>query len=106
MKRRASLCSCFAALAIFAVASGGAAAQEFDERFDHWPTDLKINGRIIMAGEAASLAAVKEALQRSERRDGSGRALDAALLFDEAFTNDPRLNTPSSFNRDQTARGA
>ena len=87
VKHRASLCSCFAALAIFAVASGGAAAQEFDERFDHWPTDLKINGRIIMAGEAASLAAVKEALQRSERRDGSGRAGDAALLFDEELSD-------------------
>ncbi len=40
-----------------------------------------------MAGEAASPAAVKEALQRSERRDGSGGAGDAALLFDEELSD-------------------
>ncbi|HVX62251.1 MAG TPA: Type 1 glutamine amidotransferase-like domain-containing protein [Pirellulales bacterium] len=88
VKRMASLLLCFSALAMFAVASGGAAAQEFNERFDHWPIDLKINGRIVIADETAGPAAVKEALQRSERRTPSGDAGDAALLFDEAFADD------------------
>lgn len=77
---------CLVALASFAFAPGGAAAQEFDERFDLWPVDLKINGRIVLAGEGTSLAAVKEALQHSKQRNKSGAPDRAALLFDEDFS--------------------
>jgi len=42
-----ALCRCLLIALLFSTAS--LLAQEFDEDFDHWPVDLKINGTIIAA---------------------------------------------------------
>ena len=35
---------------LLAAITSTCAAQVFDEQFDHWPLDLKINGKVIVAG--------------------------------------------------------
>lgn len=44
--------------------SGVAAAQKFDEKFEHWPTDLKINGRILVDNGIEEFDGVKRILNR------------------------------------------
>ena len=54
-----------------------ATAQEFDEKFEHWPVDLKINGTIAVAGEL-SAPAIFETAMRRVRNDAK-----VTLLLDE-----------------------
>ena len=42
-------------------------AQVFDEQFEHWPVDLKINGQVIVAGELDDLAALAKFFKVSDR---------------------------------------
>ncbi|MDA7977988.1 MAG: cyanophycinase [Pirellulales bacterium] len=54
------LMKCFLAVAVLvniAWASSSAVAQKFDEKFEDWPIDLKINGRIIVDNGAQDLQA-------------------------------------------------
>ncbi|MEX2186768.1 MAG: Type 1 glutamine amidotransferase-like domain-containing protein [Pirellulales bacterium] len=47
-----------------------AAAQQFDEKFDYWPSDLRIGGTLILASQLDELSVLKDAVGRSpdERR--------------------------------------
>lgn len=41
-------------------------AQVFDEKFEHWPVDLKINGTIVVAGPLDDLAVIKDAFSKPD----------------------------------------
>ncbi len=53
-----------------------ASGQVFDEKMEHWPIDLKINGQIVVASELEDVSVLKE-LIRERQLDG-----EALLLFD------------------------
>ena len=42
-------------------------AQVFDEKFEHWPLDLKINGKIVVAGELEDVALLSQLIKESDR---------------------------------------
>jgi len=46
--------------------TGPVAGQEFAERFELWPIDLKIRGTIVAASDLSNVAIVKETLRRSD----------------------------------------
>lgn len=68
-------------------------AQTFDEKFEYWPTDLKINGKIIVAGELEDPAILSDALNSSDR------SRKTAILFD-AGTNERRRTALKSVFED------
>ena len=51
----------------FAMALSGS-AQVFDEKFEHWPLDLKINGQIVVAGELKDVAVLGRLIRASGRQ--------------------------------------
>lgn len=53
-------------------------AQVFDEKFEHWPVDLKINGTIVVAGPLDDLTLIKGALSQSQM------AQSTTILTDES----------------------
>ena len=55
------------AVLLFAVTST-ASSQVFDEQFDNWPLDLKINGKVIVAGEVASASVAAKLIRESDRK--------------------------------------
>jgi len=59
-----------------ATAYPSAFGQEFDETFEHWPVELKVNGNIIVSGGLQDSSILKETLRRI------GRATKVALLLD------------------------
>jgi cyanophycinase len=66
--------------------AGAVASQEFDERFDDWPTDLKIKGRIVVAGDLRDPAILRDVLRP---RDGTAAARDAKVsLFVDCEPDD------------------
>ncbi len=52
-----------------------ASSQEFDEQFDHWPIDLKINGTLVVGDGLADVSVLKNAVPR-------GKDAKVALLTD------------------------
>ncbi|MEM7784177.1 MAG: hypothetical protein AAF623_12550, partial [Planctomycetota bacterium] len=48
-----------------------AAAQSFDEKFEHWPTDLKISGRILLCGGNTIPTEVFEYVRQFQKRTES-----------------------------------
>ena len=61
---------------IVATLSSPARVQEFDETFEHWPLDHRINGKIIMASDLTDMSVVAAALS-------SDRAQKVTLLLDD-----------------------
>ncbi len=61
---------------IVATLSSAFLAQEFDEKFEHWPLDLKINGKIIMGSDLTELSVLEAALS-SDRDQKVTLLLDA-----------------------------
>ena len=62
---------------IVATLSSSVPAQEFDEKFEHWPLDLKINGKIIMGSDLRDMSVLEAALP-------SDRDQKVTLLLDDA----------------------
>lgn len=55
-------------LAISLVVAVSGNAQVFDEKFEHWPLDLKINGQVIVAGELEDVTVLSKLLRESDRQ--------------------------------------
>jgi cyanophycinase len=62
--------------------AGAIAAQEFDEQFDHWPVDLKIKGRVVVAGDLPDPTTLREALRDAAGDAPAAGEAKAALLVD------------------------
>lgn len=45
--------------------AGLAFAQVFDEQFDHWPTDLRLRGTLVLASELDDLSVLRDAVARA-----------------------------------------
>jgi len=58
--------------------AGPASGQEFDESFDHWPIDFRINGRILLANQLADRADVDAHFLRAS---GGDQAKIVAILW-------------------------
>lgn len=75
------------------------AADEFDEKFEHWPIDLKIGGRIVLASDLADLSILKDALPTAARKGpgvlivGETTAADVIDRYEKCF---------ASFSEDQS----
>jgi len=67
-------------LAFLAVAFVGplARAQEFDEKFEHWPVDLRIQGRLVLGSKLEDVGPLSTLLSRTDQK------ANAALLVDDA----------------------
>ena len=64
MKKSSSVIFFLIAL-VFAVAKT-CTAQVFDEQFEHWPLDLKINGQVIVAGELDDVSTLAKLIKESD----------------------------------------
>ncbi len=53
-------------------------APVFDEKFEHWPVDLKINGRIVVAGQLDDFDLIKGAFTKSQRTQNTTILIDDA----------------------------
>ena len=65
--------------------AGVSAGQVFDERFEDWPVDLKINGKICVAGDLEEAPLIARLLGKQERSQSTGLLLSAPPS-DEATT--------------------
>ena len=54
-------------------------AQVFNEKFDHWPVDLKINGKVIVAGELDDPSVIGQFLRENDRKQPATLILDSKL---------------------------
>ena len=85
-------------------------AQVFDEKFEHWPVDLKINGQVIVAGELDSATFLADLIREPDRKKkvvvvGISPEDDAKPLFDELFVKSKSLEflpTPKTARDFQT----
>lgn len=68
----------FTILIAFCCNAAPVGAQEFDESFDHWPLDFKINGKIIVANQLDDRADVNAYFLRAS---GGEKARLAAAVF-------------------------
>lgn len=79
------LLSGFTICVVGTILASAAAAQVFDEDFSHWPTDLKINGRVIVDNGVEDFEDWQPVLQRIVR----GRSV--ACFFHESATHENQL---------------
>ena len=76
-------------------------AQVFDEQFDHWPLDLKINGKVIVAGEVeAAVPLLAKLISQSDREQRVAVVLtppsdDLQTEFEEFFNKAESLEFTS-----------
>lgn len=61
---------------VLAMAVSGS-AQVFDEKFEHWPLDLKINGQVVVAGELEDVAILARLIRDPDRRKKTAVVLDS-----------------------------
>lgn len=54
----------FLFIALVLLAGNRGSTQEFNEKFDHWPIDLKINGTVIIANDLSDPSVVSRACRR------------------------------------------
>jgi cyanophycinase len=81
------------------------AAQEFDEQFAHWPVDLKIKGRIVVAGDLEDPAILRGAL-RGDGAVGEDRDARVAILVDRGRDDPLVARCKSLFESSEAARPA
>ena len=43
-------------------------AQVSDEKFEHWPVDLKINGKVVVAGALKDVQVLRTLVRASDRK--------------------------------------
>ncbi|TWU38836.1 Cyanophycinase [Novipirellula aureliae] len=86
-------------LAFFLAMAVPCIAQVFDEKFEHWPQDLKINGRIVVAGNLEDAAVLTSLVSESDRQKKTAVVLapstDAMKTsFTELFAESEELEFP------------
>ncbi len=95
---------CLACLVIMVCLSTQVLGQVFDEKFEHWPLDLKINGRLALAGQLGDPALLKQALERRGPNSKDERftllldgELDESLVASYRKEFAPESDSPATF---------
>ena len=75
-------------------------SQIFNERFEHWPVDLKINGQIVVAGEIEDVSILAKMLRQLDRSKKIAVVLapstDAKKAsFKDVFAKNEEIEFPS-----------
>ena len=69
-------------------------SQVFNEKFDHWPVNLKINGRIVVAGKLQDVAILDSLIDQSDRQKKTAVLLTSST--DVMMTSFAKLFADSS----------
>ena len=76
-------------------------AQVFNEKFEHWPLDLKINGQIVVAGELEDVSVLADLVRESDRQKETAVVLASSTdamktSFTELFAECEVLEFPDA----------
>ena len=66
-----------AALVAVAFTGPSARSQEFDEKFEHWPVELRIRGRLVLGSNLSDVSVLRSVLNRSDQDVPVALLLDA-----------------------------
>lgn len=75
-------------------------AQVFDEKFEHWPLDLKINGHVIVAGDLDDVSVLGGLIRKSDREKKTAVLLTSPTdaikaSFTKLFSDSGELQFPN-----------